>query len=304
MDSARKSARFILPSTSGSLNGSSSDFGLMDASHRHTFPSVGRCIYCGTTTAKLSEEHIIPQSINGYYVLPEASCDTCAAHINLFEQQMIGGTYLPLRLRLRLRSRKNRKRNSLSARITDFASGAEEARSMPYTDFPDVYAGFHTPAPGIMLGIPPNDTIPFRIHLRTLRTKIEGLAKEFKLTPQRGFLLTKFYPSAFLLLLAKIAHGFAVADFGIDSFLHRLTPLILNKQTADTLPYLIGCDERPLEPTHRLHEIGFGSTEIKGITYCLVTVRLFAMLGSPRYVVVVGEDLTNKVCLPQNSGHR
>jgi hypothetical protein len=51
------------------------------------FAPVGRCIYCRRSgaelnaageNAKLSPEHIIPFSFGGHWVLPEASCQTCA----------------------------------------------------------------------------------------------------------------------------------------------------------------------------------------------------------------------------------
>ena len=39
---------------------------------------IGRCIYCGTTEGKLSEEHITPYGLGGLLVLQEASCERCA----------------------------------------------------------------------------------------------------------------------------------------------------------------------------------------------------------------------------------
>jgi HNH endonuclease len=68
----------------------------------YTFPAVGRCIYCGSTDL-LSEEHIIPYSLSGHYVLPEASCDKCAKTINRFEQFSTRTTYFPLAAALEIK---------------------------------------------------------------------------------------------------------------------------------------------------------------------------------------------------------
>src|SRR5260370_30199329 len=38
---------------------------------------VGRCIYCGATKGKLTEEHVSPFGLNGCVTLLEASCLDC-----------------------------------------------------------------------------------------------------------------------------------------------------------------------------------------------------------------------------------
>jgi hypothetical protein len=43
-----------------------------------TYPPVGRCIYCPDDGSNgLSDEHIIPYSLNGTQILPQASCSRC-----------------------------------------------------------------------------------------------------------------------------------------------------------------------------------------------------------------------------------
>ncbi|WP_217539485.1 HNH endonuclease, partial [Stenotrophomonas sp. GbtcB23] len=48
---------------------------------------VGASIYCGATDGRLTEEHIIPKGLGGTLVLPQASCDDCAAITSLFEMR-------------------------------------------------------------------------------------------------------------------------------------------------------------------------------------------------------------------------
>jgi HNH endonuclease len=53
------------------------------------------CIYCGSTSASsanqkpLSEEHIIPEGLGGKLIFDHASCDKCAAMINVFESELL-----------------------------------------------------------------------------------------------------------------------------------------------------------------------------------------------------------------------
>jgi hypothetical protein len=139
------------------------------------------------------------------------------------------------------------------------------------------------------------------MRIRQSKADAARIVKQFGLTKKRGLLLATINPSAFLLFLAKIAHGFAVAIFGIDNFKHRLVPLILDKKTTDTLPYLIGGDTQPIEPTHHTHIIKSAIAELNGIRYCLINIQLFAMLGSPRYVVIAGECLADESAFPKPS---
>jgi len=42
------------------------------------FPTKGKCIYCGASDVKLSDEHIVPLAFGGQHVIQEASCSDCA----------------------------------------------------------------------------------------------------------------------------------------------------------------------------------------------------------------------------------
>ena len=52
---------------------------------RNTYPSVGACIYCGTTEGKLTTEHIIAEGFGGTLLLPNATCQSCAAETSAVE---------------------------------------------------------------------------------------------------------------------------------------------------------------------------------------------------------------------------
>jgi HNH endonuclease len=268
----------------------------MAAQTRYTFPPVGRCIYCGSTT-RLSEEHIIPYSLNGHLVLPKASCAKCAETINRFEQFCTRTTYFPLRQEFKLKSRRKKKNRPNCIRMKIVRDGQIETVDVLDSEYPKSHFRFYVPPPGILRGVTPAKDIDFDLRIRWKASEAVRLTKQLNLDKKTLALnmANRIDPDAFFLLLAKIAHGYAVARFGIDSFKHRLPALILNKQTSDTLPYLIGCDPKPAEPNNYLHVLEFGWISLHDVIYCRVAIQLFAMLGSPRYLVIVGEDFTNEV---------
>jgi len=78
---------------------------------------AGLCIYCGAPTytdegGKLHEEHVVPLSINGNYVLPEASCRDCEQITGRNEALIMRGGFRAVREYLQLRSRTKKGRAS------------------------------------------------------------------------------------------------------------------------------------------------------------------------------------------------
>lgn len=53
-------------------------------------PEVGTCIYCGAKE-HLTDEHIVPLALGGAFVLPDASCQTCASITSKFERKVLRG---------------------------------------------------------------------------------------------------------------------------------------------------------------------------------------------------------------------
>ncbi|MBY3382541.1 HNH endonuclease [Rhizobium laguerreae] len=66
---------------------------------------VGFCIYCGERKGVFTNEHIVPFSLGGNIILPQASCDECQKHINAFETQVATETYISFRSAQRYPSR-------------------------------------------------------------------------------------------------------------------------------------------------------------------------------------------------------
>ncbi len=87
-------------------------------------------------------------------------------------------------------------------------------------------------------------------------------------------------------LIAKIGHGFAVAEFGLDGFQPLATNMI--RGIPDELSHsLVGMSEEQPPSTSALHELAIRMTD----EYVTVLVQLFAPLSTPTFQAVVGRKL-------------
>ena len=71
---------------------------------------VGRCIYCGASEGKLSDEHVTPFGLNGRLVLLKASCEKCARITSSVERRILRGMLFAARAELGTRSRGSSRR--------------------------------------------------------------------------------------------------------------------------------------------------------------------------------------------------
>jgi hypothetical protein len=96
-----------------------------------------------------------------------------------------------------------------------------------------------------------------------------------------------FQTHEFCLMLAKIAHAFAIAELGVDAFCAFLPTMILEADTSNTRQYVGGLPKA--EPiSGNLHELSFDSEICAKSDIIAVRIRLLASLETPTYYVAVG----------------
>ena len=99
-------------------------------------------------------------------------------------------------------------------------------------------------------------------------------------------------PHKFARMLAKIAHGVAVAFKGLDAFEPLLPDLILGN--TDLAPYLIGgsgsCAPIPKDRPMHEAEVKWRNYAVGRLLVC--HIRLFVLLETPVYYVIVGRPRT------------
>jgi hypothetical protein len=96
----------------------------------------------------------------------------------------------------------------------------------------------------------------------------------------------------FCQFIAKIGHAFAIASLGTDMF-EPLLPSFIRRRFSRTEQYpdcyhLIGGHSKRYAPGTALHELGLAFTQRSGRWFLSVQIRLFANLGTPVYLAVVG----------------
>jgi hypothetical protein len=257
------------------------------------------CIYCRQTEADglvLEDEHIIPDGIGGDLILPKASCRHCAEKVNGWEQRVQTRNLGATRAGAGLKSRKRRGRKEKADRLYRMVWGLLEpdgtgggAPIEDPSDFPQIVISEVTKGRPELLGgkIPGNAIHPHLAYSRDRGGTPLSVAVETK-------------GGDFLRLIAKIAHGFAVASVGIDSFSPFLTSIILEEgyEAPDLWKFIGGL--RGPQINDELHRVRLES-EVVGLrsasglatklTVVLVAkIQLFVSYQAPLYEVAVGVD--------------
>jgi hypothetical protein len=92
----------------------------------------------------------------------------------------------------------------------------------------------------------------------------------------------------FCRFLAKIGHGFAIYALGVNGFRPLLTDFIRFGSPDGWCHYVGGALVPPTEKSKNLHELSLSNWEFAGRKFVVVSIRLFANLGSPGYLVTAG----------------
>lgn len=257
----------------------------------HRFPTVGQCIYC-RSKENLTDEHIIARSLAGTFIFDAASCSTCSKVTREIERYC-GIIFGPLRVALKFPFNNPPPDVEVTLEFPD----RTETRLIPVSRCPAIPVFMPIfPTAGILLGREPRDEIegiqykvvqalPADQEERLARFKAEG-AKKIEVAPRFGL-------NPYMRLFAKIAHGFAVAEYGLNSFQPLLPDYILDRDTR--LSHIVGSTDLVIQPlpddsegNTRSHSFNVGILTHNGAHYVVVNVQLFRTLGFPVYQVVAG----------------
>ncbi|PQZ52124.1 hypothetical protein CQ052_03900 [Ochrobactrum sp. MYb15] len=126
------------------------------------FRPVNRCIYCGGSNGKLTDEHIVPFSLGGTIVLPKASCEDCQNRINVFETSISTQTYISFRSAQRFPSRTKSLLDSIP--VIFRVGQTETRREIPIDDAPVSYTIPHFSLPPYVPGSTGNSPVVLHMH--------------------------------------------------------------------------------------------------------------------------------------------
>ena len=243
---------------------------------------VGRCIYCGSTSGKLSKEHIIPFGLGGNAILPRASCQRCAKITGALEQTCLRKMLGPLRVHRNLPTRRKKERPSSFALKYVHADGSQEIVDVPLKHYPINVVSLRLPPPEILR--PPGMSSMADIWVKSLIHK----SVRTRMRPGTRVDLVTAEIQTLARLYAKIAHSYAIAEWGYGTFTPLVVDQILNKRCRP-FRYVGGSMQMPPPERGVLHKLESARELVGEREFLVVYVRLFCDMGSPRQTIVVGE---------------
>lgn len=265
----------------------------VSAAPTKSYDPVSRCIYCGATEhspgrAKLGDEHIIPEGLGGDLVLPEASCgghEGLTSSVEQFCQKPMLGA---LRYQLGLPTKRPKDRpTTLPVRL--LIGGTWQEKQIPVADYPLVLLVPYLPPPRMI--VPPHirDQITELTFFWSVPSEAEARSKvmqRYGATDMRvrsgNVQINKFGR-----MLAKIAHAYATAEFGMGAFQPFLLDAIEGK--AEKVFDAVGGSSHVLPDGPRLHELECALAPCDdGSQLLFVRIRLFANRGFPQYFCIAG----------------
>lgn len=254
----------------------------------------------------------MPQFLAGTAVLPKASCECCRRLTSEFERtcaRFILGRFravhgLPT-------AHPQDRPNSFSVEIV--RNGDIENVQVPLTDYPGAAIFLLTWAqPGILRRrrAHRSNTVLSDVQFHYIMPRLSDIADRFDrlgLSPGT-YVYTPFgfEVVSFAQLIAKISHGFAVAEFGADSFDPYLTPLIRGRYRD--VPFFIGTNrDHPSFSSGKDHLGSFEIIRRGNRRYLCCNIQLLARFNLPVYQAVVGrptsslEKRLNELSISQKS---
>lgn len=258
-----------------------------DIESTRRYGPVGKCIYCGATNRKLSDEHVIPYSLKGLVTLTQSSCLACAAVTGRIEGYIGRTLWGNVRMRHGFPTRRPQDR-PVTAPVTTITLGAETELQLPVTDYPAVAPFLWLPRASALTGF---EGPQFQMRMFVA----DSAALKSGTNVKVGFKMD--FPQ-YLSFLAKIAHGFATLNLGIDGFDPVLPQLILNGSERP-LEFVGGSLEvqPPDNSADTLHMAGVRLAHESTGDWVVVHLRLFCtlgqrsqegLLGTPIYEIVAG----------------
>ena len=246
---------------------------------------IGRCIYCGSTD-DLTDEHVIPHGLAGPWQLSSASCRECKKITEAFERDVLHEYFILVRTKLRLPTYHPKQRQKSFPFVVEI-DGREEVIDIPISYSPNLFMMPQFEKPGYITKNPQSTALLVTgMALYGSKSDLEKCQTKYNLN---SLSFSASLHNTFARLLAKIAYGIVVLQYGLDTIEEAyILPSILDKKNNDVGRW-VGCEDShkspDLLPRERfLHRISL----LRKKTEIIARVRLFASFATPEYLVIVG----------------
>lgn len=259
------------------------------------YSPIEKCIYCNARVydtnrpeRKLAEEHIVPKSLGGSLVLPEASCAQCEGITSAFEGTVARTIFGPLRIHFNLPTRRPKERPEQLPVYVYHSPESEPVKLMlALSEHPLMCSALIMNPPKIISGLDSSSNIvkavfPMGVEyvdyqLRELAAKLGAYKVEIKHASNNG---------DFALFLAKIGHASLYALHNESDFEAFLPKFILEKNVSRVAPYIGGVEREPDEAV--MHQLDFRIVPTQNGRLIVISLGLFQAIGMPWYDIVAG----------------
>jgi hypothetical protein len=258
------------------------------------FAPVNECIYCGSRDG-LTDEHIIPAGLGGGDILPRASCKACALDTSKFELRLLRGPLWPARVRFGIGGKRRPSDVPTSFEMHVVRDGASRLERVAASDHLSSIVLPVLAKPGLLRSDWSAGSIDvsgiYVGHIdRTPEQTRKGLGAE-------DVSVTMRYPVAdFARLLAKIAHGYAVAHRGLASVTSkRLVPGILGRELPN-VAHQVGDLSRWVGTSEQV-ALGPSSNDLHAVLiqdfggYLCAGIQLFILNPVPIHTVIIEDSI-------------
>jgi len=263
----------------------------MTGQENHYYIPLKQCMYCFKTEpdigkGRFGDEHIIPLALGGNLILKESSCDLCAGIINKeIETPVLFKEWKLMRVKRDFPSRNKKKRQPKKVKLF---TKSGETFTIPLKDYSTPVPSYKFITSRMLSNSPEFDNNKcWTMSVYTSHDEEILMKEKYPQWDETHRIMAK--PYEFARLLAKIAHGRAVSEYGLEGFRPLGLEVILGK--SDDYFNTVG-GSLELEPAkeggdHILDlSIFFKSSTL---ALLIVDIRLFSQIVSPKYKVVAGE---------------
>lgn len=252
---------------------------------------VGKCIYC-SAVEDLRDEHCIPESLNGLYLLEKASCAECEKITCKFEGRFAGNTLLPVRTALNMKSKRSKSKRPKEFPMEFIKEGNSKVISVPVDDHLSIIP---------LLELGPTGKYPLDYHAKGIKHRDYRIIP-FNIRSQEHifYLAEKYdadelkvdfdiYIEDFLRLIAKIAYCNTVWRYGLKNIEEvYVLPAILG-QSNDIWNWVGGDGlQTILEATKHMNTDHLVATRFHENREIHARIKLFKKSETPEYIVIVG----------------
>lgn len=199
------------------------------------YESRGVCIYFGSSSVRLTDEHVVPLSLGGVHILRQASCLSCADITKKFEQKVARDLWGDARTSFNAPTRRKRERRT-HIKYKD-PDDANRVLMIPANEYPAIFVFYKMGQAGFLRGLA--DTVDVSNNWQMIVIE-DDLRRINFLKKYAGKVVGQFrhVPHEFGRLLAKIGYCQLLTALDPDDFHAICLPYILDQKK--NISYVVG----------------------------------------------------------------